>query len=50
MIEKDEHLGGSKRASSSVIKYGPHLVERHAREPFNKLRYEGAVFKIFEQR
>ena len=50
LVERYAHLCGSKGASRSVIKYGSNLHERHAGEPFDELRNEGAVLEILEKR
>ncbi len=50
LIEQDAHSGRCQCAAGSVLQYGTHLVQGHAREPFNELINRAAVFKIFKQR
>jgi hypothetical protein len=50
LIEEYAHLCWSKGTSRSMIEYGPHLIKRNARKPFDKLGYQCSVLDILKQR
>ena len=49
MIKQYPHLRGGERAARRVVEYRSSLIKSDAREPFDELRYKGAVFKIFKE-
>ena len=43
LVEQDSRLRSGDSALRGVLEYGPHLIERHAREPFDELADGRAV-------
>lgn len=50
LIKQDTHSSRCECAAGSMLQYGTHLRQGHAREPLHELVHGATVFEIFEER